>query len=1328
MTGCKPTHVVLKELRDETGATPAQLKAARTIVTNIKTLVSQNKITKAESIYMDSKYNRMYEASKIDMENESIKPKPQIHRIKSNTVDSYIVAIGVEILDNGGYVIAYETPVAKIKRRVTVDKNGRSGKSQYDVQNIKDAIGMLKGLGSKSEQKIDWSKFNRVEKTIHKDVDAMVELLKELHMQGGSKEDNTHLEYLKGLIGGLNPKFLTKMTTYINTNAKESGGMVQGSRIGISTSSASKLAGNQQSEAEIYAHEVIHSYVTYAIDLAKTGHVEARKLYRELQYVMSVARKEMTWKDFMPAESIDSVLEEKNAKEMYEYIFNSEYAEEEFIAHVLTNPIILAKTKKIKLKEESKDKSLWSRVKSLFGNILDIMSGNFEFNDNKKSIQEVTQKLAFRLAEYNNKAIRTAKENESVVDKLVNMLNSGDEALSEKIEEVIDKYMPKGVIEAKPEGKVAKAKWMAKAITKMALDPIYRSQLSKVATAFGMPPEGTIQTIMRDFYEQDDLSKVVDFLALASDRIDGFKMTLIGTVKEAVENGFKNKLSKEDKKALTRVVMDTDLSSIYKKYTNAELRLLLRDSEALDTKIGRIKHQLKLKDPKRYNWHVNQAAGLGYYMATGKAHIAQNMNAMNIARGLMSREYVSPDKELVGLIDEVATLVALKYTDAGDKLRVEKLMANDWNGVKNLVGIASNLKMEAKKTLFSESSTHIIKGYTKEIFDDKITMEVASLDDKAVMEKRGFNLVQELGKNSRDKSELKFGLYIADSFVTNEWYRTTARLTKLGTKGTALKSLYYANEDDKYNQLKWKINKVKLDTSRNILIGKMIEGEIDLTKQEYGLTPVFNSDGNVTDYRYMMDKNSKEKYLGMSTDVADITARTRASIYDKGETDKHNQKLLDIIVKDAKENYVKGHLVGNNDKQYILIGPESSDPKIVDLWQVLPKTFKTEAMKSENKGLPVRRDLINNYFGYRHLSITDLPGLKQITPEFIRSIIKIAEVIWMEFIKISKVDVLIKMPFIVVGNIISNAVYSLMTGTQPRELIKMYIESTRDVRAYLRKHRELASLRNAKASGNINKLPIHKIKQLERELKDNPIHELYELGVYQAIVEDVSKEEFTSNNRLKQWYNNKTSSVPKIIKDGVNWVYLTEETQYYKFMTEVMQMSDLVARDVENRKLKLKADKQVNGQDKLPEWFIKEYGGEPKRKLVGKEKEVFIKVSDEMRKDTVLNAFINYNKPSGSIEEYMNRVGLLMFTKYAKRIQRVIGQTTAKYPLKSLLSLLGQQFLLDVETIQDQSVFTRSWYNLGLSADDWIPGKPLYNYLEEVYTPTILQGSTYKIL
>jgi len=1262
-----------------------------------------------------------------------VKEMDRLSTVFKELVDTLMKILGFKNEDTVyKYLLDGFMAIVESQQRITEEE-----RSMVHPRNSKDAINLKEELdrvlGSKEEpkKKINWNDFERVEKTVHKNVESMQKLLEELHVLGGKKESDSHLKYLKDLIGSLDQDFLTNMNVYITTKAKASAGMLDRSSMGLWISKAGKLAGNQQSEAEIYAHEVIHSYVRYAFDLANKGNIEARKIVRELEYVLNTARKNTKWQDLLPKESIDSKLEEKNAKEMYDYIFNSKHAEEEFISHVLTNPIVMEVVKNIQVKEKEKVTTLGARIKKLFQTIMDLLSGNYEFKDRDKNVYEATRDLTFRLAEYNNKAVVERRKNINVMEKVTQFINSTDEKAGEVLEDFINKHVPKDVAGKKPKEPLAKAKWMTQVLTNMIVNPVYRNQLSKLATVYGMPPEGTLQTIMRDFTDQDDLSKTVDFLALGSDRIDGFKMSLLGTMKQAVETGFKEKLTKAQKKSLTRVIMDTDFEILEKKYSTNDLRRLLKDKDYLETQIGRIKHKLEKNEGDKANYYKSQATSLGYYLATGKANIALGFNALNIARGLMTNDYKSPSKELVNDIDVLATLVALKYTDSSHKLEVEKLMRSESKtqlnkGVKNLIEIARNLKKEAKNSLFLDSSTHIVKGYTKEVFDDRITMEIDTIANEQEMKSRGFKLVKKLDKNPADTSPQEFGMYVSESFTTSDWLRTSARLTKMHSKGTSLKDLMYASEDQ-YAGIKHKIIKTNLDTERIKLIKKMMKGEFDVTKVDYGVAPVLDQDGAVVDYRYMMDKQSKEDYLGMGTDVADIVARTKAQIFDKTSTKQHNDKLLDIIKKDAEENYNDGLVTGKNDKQYILISPDSNDEKIKDLWNVLPKNFKEEAMNSEYKGLPVRRDLMSAYFGYRHLSVTDIPILKDITPAIIKNAVKLAETIWMEFIKMAKADVLIKMPFVLVGNIISNIVYAINTGTNPAEIGRMYLESTREVRTYLRKHRELVELQIAKDTGNIQKKDIGRIPSLERELRNSPIHELYELGIYQAIVEDVNKDEYTGTNRISKWYKDKTENMPQILKDGVNWMYLTEDTAYYKFMQEVMQMSDLIARDVENRKLKNITEQQINGKMKIPKWFTEKYPETKGRKLTKGEMNTFKQESDKKRLDTILNAFINYNKPSGSLEEYLNRVGLIMFTKYAKRIQLQIAKTGTKYPIKTLMVVLGQSLFIDFESIQDQSVLTRSWYNLGFGQGDLLPGKSLWEYIEHEFTPPIFRPTTYKL-
>jgi hypothetical protein len=183
-------------------------------------------------------------------------------------------------------------------------------------------------------------------------------------------------------------------------------------------------------------------------------------------------------------------------------------------------------------------------------------------------------------------------------------------------------------------------------------------------------------------------------------------------------------------------------------------------------------------------------------------------------------------------------------------------------------------------------------------------------------------------------------------------------------------------------------------------------------------------------------------------------------------------------------------------------------------------------------------------------------------------------------------------------------------------------------------------------------------------------------------------------------------------------------------------MSDLVARDVENRKFKKTQELQATGKKPLPRWYIKhletskddmavtvrvKYKAEDRnRAMSGEERKYFRELAAKYRHNYILNAFVYYNKPSGAMEEYLNQMGFIMFTKYAKRIQRVIANTATEYPIRSLMTVMVDGFLIDVDTIQGQSLFTRSWYNM-------TPQWPWERVLD-VFTPPIVQASTYRVI
>lgn len=78
-------------------------------------------------------------------------------------------------------------------------------------------------------------------------------------------------------------------------------------------------------------------------------------------------------------------------------------------------------------------------------------------------------------------------------------------------------------------------------------------------------------------------------------------------------------------------------------------------------------------------------------------------------------------------------------------------------------------------------------------------------------------------------------------------------------------------------------------------------------------------------------------------------------------------------------------------------------------------------------------------------------------------------------------------------------------GMNPIDVMKLQFDGFRSLKKYLADETELETLKIARNAGNITKLEVKRwISELENNLKDNPVRELMDAGMYQAIVEDAT--------------------------------------------------------------------------------------------------------------------------------------------------------------------------------------------------------------------------------
>ena len=188
--------------------------------------------------------------------------------------------------------------------------------------------------------------------------------------------------------------------------------------------------------------------------------------------------------------------------------------------------------------------------------------------------------------------------------------------------------------------------------------------------------------------------------------------------------------------------------------------------------------------------------------------------------------------------------------------------------------------------------------------------------------------------------------------------------------------------------------------------------------------------------------------------------------------------------------------------------------------------------------------------------------------------------------------------------------------------------------------------------------------------------------MYQSIIEDMQSDELESIGKVNKWikHNKILQKIPASLKTTFRTVFMMEGTPAYDFMFIATQYSDFIARCTEYQL----------SMDEVPAEY-------EKAKKDGTTKETFKQFNQRREQEIsteITNAFINYDKPQSQLEQYLNDLGLIMFSKFGKRIQSVIKNQMYRRPIHSILFLMSQLTFVDTEDILEQNMFNKKWLNL----------------------------------
>jgi len=638
------------------------------------------------------------------------------------------------------------------------------------------------------------------------------------------------------------------------------------------------------------------------------------------------------------------------------------------------------------------------------------------------------------------------------------------------------------------------------------------------------------------------------------------------------------------------------------------------------------------------------------------------MNASMIVYNKINGNSLQKGREdAIKLVDELATLEGIAYSAKEGNQVVADLIKRDPNGVKNFLAYAKMYKKDASDRLYSGANLiHYVKGETKEISAPSVTTRVAPLAEIKQLKKEGFELVEEVNMPGSHLGK-KAGLFVSKNHIRQEWERHGIRTTNMYHYKH---SLLEATGNDRFDVSERALIDLRLDANDAVLK--------DLDRQKNGIVlpvldgrrPVLAVNKNgfsyIKDYEIVIEKNKYRGLIDQETKGNEVLARMISSVMDKVESKKANEDLMQVIVDDMKANWRGREELPANMKIYYTIGPKEKNKISKEIWPILPTEIKRNFYagkygKDEN-GVPViavRADLVSMYFGSRAPSVLDIGAfgftLRDLTPPMIQRIVTWLETVWQEIVGFTKLDMVVKAPFVIIDNAISNIVLSMQTGMSFSETLKLQMQGIKELMTYLKAEKELTTLKLKKEAGTATPNELERIETLTNLMKKSSVAGMIQRGFYQAVIEDIDTNELRADKPIGKFIENVREKLPNAVNTGIDAMYLTEKTGMFKAMLLATQYSDFAARYAQYHSY-------TQGKHKMP---------------------------SEVAYKRVLDNMINYANPDSSVLQYMNKMGLVLFTKFFMRIQKVLAANFKDYPVNFILSIVGQGIFGDGSDITD---------------------------------------------
>ena len=1063
-------------------------------------------------------------------------------------------------------------------------------------------------------------------------------------------EMNSHTTTLESVL-----ESITKGLDHINgisLEVEQINGLTQGQytearkRVRVSLSRQLPGGRNEYSPQEVYMHEMLHALTVTALDDNSELKEQIHKVRSSVKTAIDEQGGYKVFLSGIPVGNQPTKREVDLAKKQYNYVFgpDARNVPAEFLAYALTNPAMIKALKAHSLSTPNRGTSVLGQLLAQLDKVIDHLIRAFTRKHKRNSHADMVA-IADQLMSIQN-------AHESVADKAISKVISSSNEADKKVADFVGKKAVDLVSSTSTTG----IRHYANAVIGAGVVQFGKNAaVQQATTAIHARMSGIAGSLVNEMGDGALTKPLVKMLLHAKGMIDKLyqqvELDAVRRMADAWKSVKNDEVGIKTRQAITRVLYRTDLSSLLSVgYSPNQIRSMIVNPANV-----KLAQDLLIKDSglARSSDAIRYTRDLGYFIATQRGRLPQgHFNIHTIADKYLSTEDNTPDNR--ARLDAIASLEALNHQNSldlklvGDLMRTEHAADPNENAFQYMLESHRAYNVASQYELFNNNPRQMVKGYTSERVDNLTDMRTG-LGDAATarkMAREGYIEVYQLGKiNGVPGAHTT--MYVSRYMPEIRHISGIMSTTGLHHKGTLISEIIA--KDSKYQ---------KADgTTDHRAIAKYIrqlhqreerDANNKVVHKDHNLRPLYDDQGNITDYRVIMNYESQEEIFSPEIEFQDVFAHMQSAYVSKKNTIVADKQTVDLLV----DEWVRLEPIGRH-KFINILDPNSKEHV---RYKKLPDEVRQYLNQFVVKGeFLVREDILDKVFGYPAMDMSNISAIQGEMLGPLRSILRNVHYALRKFMTFGMERIVMATLKVILNNMVSNAIQlSIFQKIPPKYTARKMKEG---YAAYARYEKDQTRLRDVhhdlqRTPAGAKRTSLEKeLAALEELIEENPIHRMSALGLNTMLVEDIntaSREGFMSRAH-KMLQADKitrfTDKVPTTVTGLAKNMLLTRDSRIYKEHKRAVQLTDFLGRYV-----MIEHAVEVKGQD-------------------------FDTVLHES-----IDAFVLFDENMHPLLEAINSMGFTAFLSYWLRVTRPVRRYITRSPV-TVATAAGTQAITDIDTL-----------------------------------------------